>query len=103
MQSEFSCDMTALTAEQRARHQALAHQLRPEVRAFVELTDGYGARFDSDAATLLRLAEFITLERLCCPCFTLAVEAEREHGPLWLRITGRDGVKPFIRAEFGIG
>jgi len=47
-------------------------------------------------------AEFITLERLCCPFLTLALEVERERGPLWLKLTGREGVKPFLRAELGL-
>jgi hypothetical protein len=29
------------------------------------------------------------------------VELERNNGPLWLRLRGNDGIKPFIRAEFG--
>jgi hypothetical protein len=102
MDTPFFCDMTAMTPEQRARHHALAAELRPAVLAFEELPDGYAARFATEPATVLRLAEFATLERLCCPCFTLAVKLGREHGPVWLEITGRDGVKPFIRAEFGI-
>ena len=55
-----------------------------------------------DPATVAKLADFVTLERLCCPCFTLAVTLARDGGPLSLAITGREGVKPFIRAEFGI-
>ncbi len=102
MESRFACDLTAMTPEQRARHHALALLLRPAVVEFEELADGYAARFPMEAATVLLLAEFVTLERRCCPVFTLAVEVEREGGPLRLRITGRDGVKPFIRAEFRI-
>jgi hypothetical protein len=30
------------------------------------------------------------------------VEAERENGPVSLRITGREGVKAFIRGEFKV-
>jgi hypothetical protein len=30
----------------------------------------------------------------------LAIEAEREKGPVSLRISGREGVKEFIRREF---
>jgi hypothetical protein len=102
MESPFACDLTTMSPEQRARHGALARALRPAVIEFEELPDGYAARFPMEAATVLQLAEFLTLERLCCPVFTLALEVEREGGPLRLRITGRDGVKPFIRAEFGI-
>lgn len=102
MESPFVCDMKALTPEQRARHHALAMRLRPAVIAFDELPDGYAARFAMEPERVMELAEFVTLERLCCPWITLGVELGRENGPLWLRLTGREGAKPFIRAEFGI-
>ena len=102
MSNSFVCDLTALDPTQRARYRGLAHYLRPAVEAFEELPDGYAARFGRDPERLLRLAEFMTLEALCCPFFTLAVEAACNGGPLRLRITGPDGVKPFIRAELGI-
>lgn len=50
---------------------------------------------------LLRAAEFISLERLCCPFFGFALDVAPEGGALWLSLTGRDGVKPFIAAEIG--
>jgi len=43
------------------------------------------------------LAEFIKLEKLCCPGFT--IEVEPEGGDVYLMLTGREGVKPFIQAE----
>ena len=102
MPTPFVCDMTALDPSKRARHRALAMELRPAVVAFEELPDGYAARFERAPERYLLLAEFMTLEALCCPFFTLALEAACDGGPLRLRITGPDGVKPFIRAEFGI-
>lgn len=95
--------MTALDPTARARHRALAIELRPAVVAFEELPDGYAARFERVPERFGLLAEFMTLESLCCPFFTLALEAACDGGPLRLRITGPEGVKPFIRAEFGIG
>ena len=92
-----------MSAAQRARHHVLAERLRLAALDFKELPDGYAARFPAEPATVWLIAEFITLERLCCPCFTLGLEVEKEGGPLWLKVTGRAGVKPFIRTEFGIG
>jgi hypothetical protein len=94
--------MSALSPEQRERHRALAGQLRSAVIEFKEIPHGYAARLPSDPATVVLAAEFMTLERLCCPFFCLAVEIASENGPLWLKVTGPDGIKPFIRAEFSI-
>ena len=102
MNSPFICDMTAMTKAQRTRHHALGKQLRISVIEFVELPNGYAARFPLQAELVLLVAEFITLERLCCPFFTFGLEVEKEGGPLWLKMTGDQGIKPFIRAEFGI-
>src|SRR5690242_2729433 len=41
-------------------------------------------------------------ERLRCPFFAFQLEVGSDHQPLWLRITGREGVKPFMQSEFGI-
>jgi len=49
----------------------------------------------------MQAAEFIAKERLCCPFFGFAIEIEPEQGALWLSLTGRQRVKPFIRAEIG--
>ena len=102
MESPFACDMNALTSEQRIRHGNLAAQLIPAVVEYKELPDGYAARFQPGSELILTIAEFVMLERLCCPFFELELKIEKERGPLWLKITGREGVKPFIQAEFGI-
>ena len=96
----FVCNLAAMDAAQRARHQALVRELdaaRLEVR---ELADGYALRFESDPAHCRAVAELITLEHLCCPFLTLSMEIAGDDGPLWLRLTGRAGVKEFLRLEF---
>jgi hypothetical protein len=97
----FACDMTALNPGQRARHHDLARIIRPAIAATEELDDGYAARFEMRDELVMTLAEFVTLERLCCPWLTLAVEAERDRGALRLRVTSAPEAKAAIRAEFG--
>jgi len=101
-ESPIACNLTALTAEQRTRRQALAQQMHAATQEICELPDGYAFRFSADPALCLTVVEFMTLERLCCPFFAFALEMESEDGPMWLRLTGRDGVKPFLQAELGI-
>ena len=38
---------------------------------------------------------------VCCPFFGFGLEIEREGGSVWLSLTGREGVEPFIMAEIG--
>jgi hypothetical protein len=44
--------------------------------------------------------EWAAGERLCCPFFDIEVRMEREGGSVWLRLTGREGTKQFIRSDF---
>ena len=98
-ESAFACNTEALDDGQRQRYAVLFRRLgeaRQEVR---ELPDGYEFRYPADAATIQAVAEFVTYERLCCPFFNFTLVVESEGGPLRLRLTGREGVKDFIRVE----
>jgi hypothetical protein len=98
----FACNMLALNAEERKRHLEVAKKMRVATKEVRELPDGYGFRFSSDQPTILLVSEFIARERLCCPFFTFEMVVEPEEGPLWMRLRGADGVKEFIKAEFGL-
>jgi hypothetical protein len=101
-EAPFMCVLGALDAKQRERHQALAKQLHESIQEVKELPNGYAFRLPGDTLTILSVAEWTTFERLCCPFFTFALEIDGEGKPLWLRMTGRDGVKEFMRSELGI-
>ena len=93
----IACDMTAIPQDQRQLHIDTSKELFSQIQEFRELDDGYEFRFTSDA--IVKLAQFIALEKLCCPFLNFVLEVEGESGPVWLRLTGRDGVKAFIREE----
>jgi len=97
----FFCDMTALSSEQRARHHALGALLQSSLAAIRELPDGYDFEFPWQPALYAALAEITPLEHACCPFFNISIRIESETNKLFWRLTGRDGVKLFIRAEFG--
>jgi hypothetical protein len=99
-ESPFFCNRTALTAEQRQHQQELGKTLRSALLGVQELADGYEFEFVPGHANYQALAEFTPLEHACCPFFDVSIRLEREGGKLWWRLTGREGVKPFIRAEF---
>lgn len=92
--------MTALTAEQRVAHSTVVGQLFGAVREIRQLADGCRFVLELDHGTVERIAQFIVLERRCCPFFdfTVSVPAQANHAEL--TIAGPDGVHPFIQAEF---
>jgi hypothetical protein len=83
-ESPIACNLNALDKEQRRRHQSLTAQLHAATQETRELPDGYSFRLPSDEATIQRTAEWITLERRCCPFIAFGLEVGREGGPLWL-------------------
>jgi len=97
---EFGCNRNALSKEDRARHQALSQALLGAVQERRELADGYAFRFPAE--TLLFAAEWVSFERKCCPFLTFVLEQTRDQGPLWVRVTGSEGAKAFIKEEFGL-
>jgi len=99
-ETPFFCDCTALTSGQRKRQQELGKSLRAAILGIQELPDGFEFEFSPDPTNCHALAEFSSLERACCPFFDFSIRLEREGGKLWWRLTGREGVKQFIRAEF---
>ncbi|MEO7866142.1 MAG: hypothetical protein ABIU54_00745 [Candidatus Eisenbacteria bacterium] len=95
----FVCNMAAMTKSERVVYQKLAQGLLGAVQERRELKDGYAFRLPAE--NLLTAAEWISFERRCCPFFAFDLEIARRDGPLWLRVTGSQGIKAFIRAEFG--
>ncbi len=98
----LACNLSAMDADQRSRHSRLAAELRARVREVVETPDGYAFRLDGQGEAWLRAAEFVSLERLCCPFVEFELRLEADLGPLWLRLGGRAGVKEVLAAEFGL-
>jgi hypothetical protein len=91
--------MTAIPAEQRPLHLATSRELFARIAEFRELADGYEFRLADEPDLLTQLAQFVSLERLCCPFLRFDVQVEAEAGPVWLRLSGGEGVKDFIREE----
>ena len=99
-ESPFACDTMAFTPEARKRHfQELGPALRSLRKSVRELGDGYEFEFPADQNTFQLVTEWAIQERLCCPFFDIDVRLDREGGPLWLRLTGREGVKDFIKVD----
>jgi len=97
----FYCDMTAIPSALRKHHSDLTKELFGSVESMQELPNGFAFRLKDQEGLLAKMAEFVDRERLCCPFFSFAIEVGSERGAVWFRLTGPDGVKPFIRAEIG--
>jgi hypothetical protein len=84
MPAPFACDMTAIPPEERAAHHALVRRLM-SVAETRERSDGIDFRFPVEEHAAV--AQFIALERLCCPFLAFSLEAPPNRGPLWLHLS----------------
>jgi hypothetical protein len=96
----IACNPHAVPAEQRERWMTVGTQLYAAVQEVRELPDGYAFRLPTDPEMLLLVAEDLNMERLCCPFLRFTLEIEPNGGPFWLRFTGGEGVKEFLRMSF---
>ena len=92
----LACDFTAMDDKQRERYRALRRRLGEDLEEARELEDGYAFRHSSEV--LVALAEYVSLERLCCPFFDFAIEVGHGKGEVWLRMTGPEGAKGILEA-----
>lgn len=101
-QSKLFCNTKTLTAKQWAHHKQLSEKLMAARKATVETDRGYEFQFGPQDATLADLADWVVAESKCCPFFDFHIDLENEGKLICLRVTGEEGVKQFMRAEFGI-
>ena len=102
VQSKFYCNIKALTPEERARHKQLSEKLMAARKEIVETDNGYEFQFSPSDVSLADLAQWVIAESKCCPFFDFHIDLEREGKLACLRLTGEEGIKAFIRAEFKI-
>jgi hypothetical protein len=96
----FACNLKAISAAERPRYNELVKRIRGAIRNRSEISEGYAFKLDSKSVTLPEAAEWIVMERLCCPFLTLKLSATGNQTDWTLTLTGPEGVKPLIVAEF---
>jgi len=93
----LACDLTAIPSDVREEHVITAPQLFALAQEVQELPNGFAIRFLNEPGRFMAIAKFIENERLCCPFFNFGLELEPNSGPLWLRLTGGEGVKEILQ------
>lgn len=97
----IACRPAAIGAEDRARWREVSARVKAAMRETRELPNGYAVSLPNDREMSVAVAEFVSFESKCCPFLDFTVRYERDGGPLWLELTGGEGVKDLLRAEFG--
>ena len=96
----IACDPNAIPADKREQWVETGKQVYATVQEVRELPDGYRFRLPADSTLLIKVADYISNERLCCAFLHFAVEVEPNQGPFWLSLTGGAGIKEYMRSVF---
>ena len=99
-QGKFFCNVNALTQQQRIHHVKLTEKLLAVRGDAVPLEKGYELQYDPNKISLAELADWVNNESKCCPFFDFHIDLENDGLLLCIRLTGPQGINPFIESEF---
>ena len=95
-ETPLACNLKALTAAERVAHKERTVRVFQDAK-LTPLADGYAIALP--AGTWSEAAQWVELERKCCPFLRFQLESAAESGDVVLRLTGRNGVKAFLEEE----
>jgi hypothetical protein len=95
----IACNVKAISEAARPRYSDLVKRLRLAVKDRSELSDGYAYTLDNREITLPEVAEWITMEQLCCPFLTFQVDLTG-NGDSRLTMRGPTGAKAVLLEEY---
>jgi hypothetical protein len=90
---------TLNTTEFHERERDVLQKLLPKAIR-TESEKGYVYHFPSDDECFREIAEFIELERQCCPFLDFKLTVPRGSGEIILELSGPPGAKAFIGSTF---
>ena len=99
-QASVACRLGAFTPEEHTRHSELMKTLVPILKSPRELENGYAFPLAATPEQFVAVAEWITLERKCCPFLEFDLKWAPQTNTPELRLTGGPGVKEFIAAQW---
>ena len=94
------CNMDVFTPAQREAHIHTTTQLVRAMQQVQEVEHGYEFTFLNETDLIVRIAEFIANERLCCPFLDFTLSVPSSNRLLSLSLTGPTGTREFLQAEF---
>jgi hypothetical protein len=93
----LACNLGAIGETELPHYKSLCTRLREAITDHRELSDGYSFRLNGELISLLEAAEWITLERLCCPFFTFQLQTTGSDRDYWVKLQGPPEAKAIVR------
>jgi len=102
VEAPYFCNVKALNAGERKRHEELTQKLLAKRQDVVEMEKGYEFQYTPEDVSVAEVAEWVVAESKCCPFFDFHIDLEKQGQLLCLRLSGGPNIKAFIRSEFGL-
>jgi hypothetical protein len=100
MVTPLACNLGVFSPEERARYDELRAELLSAAHV-EQIHGGYAIRLPGGDETLRGVAEWVLLERRCCPFISFSISFGDAGQPLRVALTGDAAVEEVLRAEFG--
>jgi hypothetical protein len=98
--SGLACVIAAISPSDRVRYQQLVRRAVAAIRDSRELENGFVFRIDSQSVSLPEIAEWLGMERLCCPFLDMQLAVSSGESDWTITLTGPPGVKEILEAAF---
>ena len=99
-ETPLACNMDVFTPAQHEAHIQTTTELTQSIQGVQEVENGYKFLFPNESEWILKVADFISNERLCCPFLKFSLTITSNNEPISLSLTGPIGTQEFLRAEF---
>lgn len=95
--NNIACNFTAINEDERKLHKQNAEKVFNSIEEWQESSNGYVFRLPTETEVIEMAGAFMARERQCCPFFKFTLEITPNNGSVWLKLTGREGVKQYIK------
>jgi hypothetical protein len=95
----LACQLDVFDAAERRRYESLRERLAERRLGIHEVPDGIAVVYPGEPEMFRDVAEWITLERRCCPFLSFRLEFDAEPPSIRLRLVGGEDVKRFLQSQ----
>ena len=96
----LTCDMDVFTPAEREQHIQTTRELFATVQSIRDVEHGFEFSLPNGTDSIVKLADFISNERRCCPFLEFTLKIPPENHAISLTLTGPEGTQEFLREEF---
>jgi len=94
------CNLDVFTPSEHKMVVRSIEELYRSIQNIKEVENGFEFALPNESEVIMRAAEFISNEQRCCPFLEFRLSVKPKKAPVTLELTGPEGTKDFLQAEF---